>query len=269
MYGNISMSPLVFTTDKFRLFEHFKKDPILFGYHIGDLDDFYFEHCQWGVSYPQMPRIEEAILVYSGGHVPSVLAFGLTDKFDDLLKEMLPLLPPKFHSHFNDSSRHVFLNSYSEKSLGTYQKMKLIDFNPQPCADTTGTIIRLDDSHKITLLQFYKESYPGNYFHDRMLASGKYFGCFENNSLLSVAGVHVYSREYKIAVLGNIATHPDHRGNRLAAILTSHLIEELSNEGLLVALNVKCDNEYAIRCYEKLGFQKQCEYEESLFSLTV
>lgn len=262
------MPPLVFTTDKFRLFEHFKKDLILFGYHIGDLDDFYFKHCQWAVCYPQMPRIEEAILVYSGGNVPSVLAFGLTERFDELLKEMLPLLPPRFYCHFRDNSRDLFLDSYSEQSLGTHQKMKLIDFTPTSETLSTGKIIRLDDAHASVLLQFYEKSYPGNYFHARMISSGKYFGCFDNNSLLAVAGVHVYSREYKIAVLGNIATHPDYRGNQLAAIVTSHLVEELNNEGLFVTLNVKCDNDYAIRCYQKLGFRKQCEYEESLFSLS-
>ena len=42
---------LVFTTNKERLSEHFQKDPVLFAYHLGDLDDFYFKDCQWGATY--------------------------------------------------------------------------------------------------------------------------------------------------------------------------------------------------------------------------
>jgi len=262
------MPPLVFTTDKFRLHEHFRKDPILFGYHLGDLDDFYFKHCQWAVCYPQMPRIEEAILIYTGGNVPSVLAFGLTEAFDELLKEMLPLLPSTFYCHFKNNHRDIFRQNYNVQSLGTHQKMKLIKFNPQPSTVTTGKIIRLGDSHESSLLKFYEISYPGNYFHEDMISSGKYFGYFVDNTLISVAGVHVYSPHYKIAVLGNIATRPDYRGNKYATMVTSHLVEELNNEGLLVTLNVKCDNKYAIKCYEQLGFQKQCEYEEALFALS-
>ena len=106
-----------------------------------------------------------------------------------------------------------------------------------------------------------------------MLATGKYFGCLvddrvhADDRLLAVAGVHVCSDEYKVAVLGSIATHPEHRGRGLATTLTSHLTAELVNEGKLVCLNVKADNLPAIRCYKKLGFETIHEYEEALFEL--
>jgi ribosomal protein S18 acetylase RimI-like enzyme len=38
--------------------------------------------------------------------------------------------------------------------------------------------------------------------------------------------------------------------------------------GNMVALNVKKDNAGAIKCYENLGFEIYCDYEESLFTRT-
>jgi len=77
--------------------------------------------------------------------------------------------------------------------------------------------------------------------------------------------VHVYSKEYRTGVLGSIATHPDYRGRGLAAQVTSRLIDDLKDEVDLICLNVQGENTPAIHCYEKLGFVKTHEFEESVF----
>jgi len=263
---------LIFTADKKKLQRHFEKDPVLFGYHLGDLDDFYFEHCQWAAAYGQSPRIEDVILIYTGLDTPAVLAFGLTERFGDLLDGMLDLLPVRFYCHFQETSHDIFLRRYREKPLGRHLKMKLGSFTPVSDIDN-ACIVRLDGSHEPHLRALYDTAYPDNYFDSRMLATGKYFGCLvddrlhADDRLQAVAGVHVCSDEYNIAVLGNITTHPDHRGRGLATALTSHLTAELVEEGKLVCLNVKVDNLPAIRCYEKLGFETIHEYEEALFEV--
>lgn len=258
---------LLFSNDKKRLLDHFLKDPVLFSYHIGDLDDFYFPNCQWMVDYAERARIEECILVYSGLDVPSVLAFKISDRFDNLLKEALDLFPKRFFCHFHKELRPIFQTLYNETELGTHMKMKLSTLIPKSDSDLSKKIVRLDQSNKNDLYKLYERAYPGNYFNDRMLESGKYFGFYENDHLLAVAGVHADSMEYKIAVLGNITTDPEHTGKGLATLLTSHLVEELVSENKMVCLNVKVDNEAAIRVYEKLGFKKMLEYEESIFEL--
>lgn len=261
---------LVFTTNKKHLERHFKKDPVLFGYHQGDLDDFYFSDCQWAADYHQRARIEEVILIYSGLKTATVLALGLTDRFDKLLKETVELLPKKFYCHFLENYRSVFRQHYNEKPLGTFLKMKLVD--RQRCKSFTekenSSIVRLDLSRSKQLLELFKHAYPDNYFNNRMLETEKYFGCLEENRLVAVAGVHVYSKKYKIAVLGNIATLKETRGKGLATKVTAALVKELTGEDLLVALNVKSDNNAAIKCYTNLGFEKSHEYQESCFTLT-
>jgi len=260
---------LVFTVNKKHLERHFQKDPVLFAYHQGDLDDFYFPDCQWAADYYQRARIEELILIYSGLKTATVLALGLTDRFKELLKETIELLPKFFYCHFHKDCRSVFRRTYDEKPLGKFSKMKLVNRQMWEnfASDNNDNIVRLELSHRHQLLELYKKAYPENYFNNSMLGTRKYFGYFIKDKLVAAAGVHVYSKKYKIAVLGNIATYEKFRSQGLATKVTAALVRELAGEGLLVALNVKNDNEAAIKCYAKLGFKKTHEYEESFFTL--
>ncbi len=260
------MSLLVFTSDKKKLLTHFNKEPVLFSYHIGDLDEYYFDDCQWGATYGRSPRIDDVVLVFRGLETPSVLAFGLTDKFDGLLDEMLELLPGSFFCHFQERSRSAFKKFYNEKPLGKHFKMKLSSECPEVKLD--DYLVRpLEVSDEEALRELLLRAYPGNYFHSRMLVRGNYIGCYDNNKLIAVSGVHVDSDEYKISVLGNITTDETYRGKGIATALTSVLAGELQSKDRTVCLNVKTDNHAAIRCYEKLGFERVHEYEEAFFSL--
>ncbi len=252
-----------FAIDKVRLLDHFRKDPVLFGYHIGDLDDFFFPHCQFPSIYSTTARIEDTVLIYTGGTAPTVLAFGLTDRYEGLLRELSDFFPSKFFCHYLRPYRGALTERFREKQLGTHHKMKLEKLKVGPHAGVE--VVRLTPENSSGLLDFYHQAYPSNYFTPRMLETGKYFGIRDGKKLAAVAGVHVHSKEYKTAVLGNIATHPDYRGKGLASAVTGHLCAELASEGLMVCLNVKGDNSGAIKCYEKLGFVKVCEYEEGWF----
>lgn len=263
---------LLFTTDKKRLHKFFRTDPVLYSYHTGDLDDFYFENCQWAVCYGAKPVITETILIYHGLETASVLAFGQTEQFGSLLKELIGLLPPRFYCHFQHPHSEIFRQQFKETSLGTHMKMRLDHPDKlKAYAKPDKAITRLDSSHETPLRELYARAYPGNYFNPFMLASGKYLGWFENDKkdkkdkLAAVAGVHVHSDKYKVAVLGNITTDPSFRGQGLATKLTGALCHELSAENKLVCLNVKTDNSPAIKCYENLGFVKVHEYEEALY----
>lgn len=262
---------LIFTTDKTRLLEHFRKDTVLFAYHIGDLDDFHFPHCQWGATYGKSPRIDDVLLLYNGLQVPTVLAFGLTDKFTGLLHDFMAVAPNHFHCHFQPQYREL-LSQYGElRPNGTHLKMRL---NVDRFAAAAHSRSRNDPaihclhvSHEKELRRLYAEAYPDNYFHARMLQTGRYFGYLERGRLVAVSGVHVVSDEHRIAVLGNITTHPDWRGRGLAALLTGRLLSDFVHEGKMVCLNVKADNTPAIACYEKLGFERVHEYEEAFVTL--
>jgi predicted GNAT family acetyltransferase len=60
-----------------------------------------------------------------------------------------------------------------------------------------------------------------------MLETGQYLGAFEGGAIVAVAGVHVYSERYGGAALGNVTTHPRHRGRGLGAAVTAALCKSL------------------------------------------
>ena len=82
------------------------------------------------------------------------------------------------------------------------------------------------------------------------------------DKLAADAGVHVYSRKYKAAALGNITVRPDLRGRGLGKKVTARVCRELLKRTELIGLNVAAGNASAIACYRSLGFEKTHAYEE-------
>ncbi len=123
-------------------------------------------------------------------------------------------------------------------------------------------VVAMGPAHLSEALALYEHSYPGNWFDARMLETGRYYGLWDAGRLVSVAGVHVYSRRYRVAVLGNIATHPAHRGQGYATRVTARLCRTLQDEVDHIGLNVKADNIAAIHCYQRLGFETVATYAE-------
>ena len=69
---------------------------------------------------------------------------------------------------------------------------------------------------------------------------------------------------YQIAAVGNIFTHPSHRGQGYATACTSAVVEELLSRSLEIVLNVARNNEVALRLYKRLGFKEYCTFIEAL-----
>ncbi|HOD65433.1 MAG TPA: GNAT family N-acetyltransferase [candidate division Zixibacteria bacterium] len=256
---------LLFTHDKLRLAEHFRRDPVRFAYHLGDLDDALFSRCQWAVSHHKSTRIDECILIYRAPSGPTVLAFGLSERLEQLLAEALDLLPPRFTAHFASSCRPVFARRYDEEPVGRGIRMRLTALRSGPSGDE-HSIRRLGAADAADLQRFYREAYPDCRFDETMVATGKYFGWSVDGRLVGAAGVHVYCPDHGVAVIGNVATDPSERNQGIASRLTARLAQELADEQLLVCLNVMVDNLPARRCYEKLGFETAFEYEEARFT---
>jgi predicted GNAT family acetyltransferase len=112
-------------------------------------------------------------------------------------------------------------------------------------------------------LAFYARAYPGTWFEPRMLETRRYVGIREAGDLVCVAGVHVWSPEWRVAALGNVATLPEARGRGLATAACAHLCRTLLSDGIdTISLNVRADNVAAIAAYEKLGFAHAADYVE-------
>jgi RimJ/RimL family protein N-acetyltransferase len=102
-----------------------------------------------------------------------------------------------------------------------------------------------------------------DFFFPAMMSDATFYGVFEDRTLVAAAGTHLVSREEGIAAIGNVYTRRDRRGRGLGRDVTSAVLEALAGIET-IGLNVRADNEAAIRVYESLGFVRHCQFTEAL-----
>lgn len=227
---------------------------------LGDLDDFYWPHTQW-YSLEISGETRALALIYTGSVIPTLLLFnsGHLDKGRDLLQIMTDLLPDEFYAHLSPELLRHFAPETIVDNYGLSLKMVVRRTFGKHRDEKIRVLHEADVPAIRKLLQV---AYPQNWFDERMIRTGKYIGYIENNQLIGVAGIHVCSPEYKVAALGNIATHPEFRGKRIATKLVEQLCADLQETTEVIGLNVRADNQPAIDCYCKLGFEITGEYVE-------
>ena len=236
--------------------------PALQLYPIGDLDDFYWPYTTWYAIY-ERNEIQSIALLYTGISPSTFLLFHDKDSYysTQLLKSVKPLLPEKLNVHLSPGLINVFGKKNIIEDYGQNYRMILMR-TPEQISDENIRKITARDINEINSL--YKIAYPSNWFDSRMVETRKYFGYFIKGMLVGIAGIHVYSMQYRIAALGNIATHPDYRGRKIAYKLTSYLCNNLKKTVDLIGLNVKSENSAAIKCYNNIGFEIISYYDECL-----
>jgi len=241
---------------------HFRKNTDLNLYQIGDLDDFFWEYTEW-YALSEGDKLKQIILLYSGTDLPVMIALydNEPEEMKLLLDKIKTDLPRRFYSHLSDGLVDVLRKMYYCSGNGIYLKMSLRkeDLN---FMENNKSVKRLTISELSHVKIFYNESYPDNWFDKRMLETGKYFGYFIEGEIAGISGIHVYSPLYRVAVLGNITTHPIHRGKSICTKLTSILCKDLFRTIDKIGLNVHSDNKAAIKSYEKVGFKITGKYEE-------
>lgn len=112
-------------------------------------------------------------------------------------------------------------------------------------------IIKLTKEHKEELFELVNLVQPG-YFKTNTFLLGNYYGIFSNKKLISIAGERMKMNNF--TEVSAIITHPDHTGKGYAKQLTSHVVNNIFDEGKIPFLHVVETNLGAIKLYEKLGF---------------
>jgi GNAT superfamily N-acetyltransferase len=242
-------------------------NPFLHLYAIGDLDDFFWPYTTW---YALMDGrgIEALALFYTGIPLPALL--GLTDgpveRMAALLQSISHLLPRRFYAHLSGDLATVFAGDYHAQPFGLHHKMALVDPSRLDAVDTSA-VIPLSMADLPDLEALYRVSNPNSAFVPRMLETGCYYGVRQGTELACVAGIHVYSPQYRVAALGNVATRPEFRGRGLATATCARLCRSLLANVDQIGLNVRADNAPAIACYRRLGFEYVASYGEYAFEL--
>lgn len=249
--------------DKNVLENFFRRNAPLNIYQLGDLDDFYWHQTDF-YGYYEHEVLKSVVMIFKEVNPNVVIALCDVQDLNYLnkaLELMLNILPDKIYLHITPGAEKILEQKYNLKQEGLYMKMDLIDKEKINSVETNN-IEQLSIKNKAELYAFYDEAYPGNSYIERMLETGMFFGIREEGKIVSVAGIHVYSPEYKVAALGSITTHPHFRGKGCATKVTACLCKELLKKIEVIGLNVHSENSSAIHCYEKLGFFKIADYLE-------
>jgi len=255
--------------DRDELEAFFLRDPVLHLYSLGDLDPAFWPHTCW-FGRREGGDLADVVLLYLGLALPTVQAFasGEHGPAADLLVELLPALPARFHAHLGPPALEDTLREHRAFApYGLSLRMFLDDPLKVELPEPDGLVV-LDRGDEGAIRALLAEAYPHNFFEPRMLDSGLYLGVRRDGQLLAMAGLHVRSERYRAAALGNVATHPDARGYGLARGLTAAVCRRLLDRGVArIGLNVREANTAGRALYEGLGFNTRLQYQEGVASL--
>ena len=135
---------------------------------------------------------------------------------------------------------------------------KMVWEAPMPAQDEVPDAVRLDARHAARAFELASLTKPGP-FGPRTIELGEYFGCFEGDRLVAMAGERMTAGTLR--EISGVCTHPDSQGQGLARKLMAKLVRLQMQRGETPFLHVMRDNENARRLYERMGFRN---YRESV-----
>lgn len=249
-------------TDRAAICAYLQRHVPLHIYQIGDLDDFFWPHTEWW-SWPGEGTTEALALIYHAQSGATLIVLDSDNHSSNLalVRALRPKLPSRFYAHLSPGLEVVLAEFCELDDHGLHLKMHAA-LSPARSSGESSGIEPLTIEQTRDIEEFYRAAYPGNWFDPRMLATGMYFGARDNGRLIAAGGVHVYSPQYQVAAIGNVATLPQYRGRGLATAVMQAIMHALAPTITSVGLNVKADNAAAIACYRKLGFVEVAPYRE-------
>ena len=246
--------------DKEKIRSLLETDRLWAGYALCDLEQELFRLCDWHVACIDYAIIS-LCLYYRGLQPPTQITMGKPYGIEKILNATDVLR--ELYAHIPLHHREVLEKYYSFNELQLMKRMAIAKDTFTPVAGKAARLNEADLRDLETLYTLHSRAF----FQPYMLTSGVYYGLRRHDVLVSAAGTHVCSPAHSIACLGNVFTHPTHRGKGYAAICTSQVVEELLTHHHDVILNVGSQNTPAIAIYEKLGFHEHCTYLEGLGTL--
>ncbi len=114
--------------------------------------------------------------------------------------------------------------------------------------------VRLGPEETAEINRLYRRG-AGSLITARQVSDGVYYGIWQDDRLVSVAGTHFIDRAHGIAAVGNVFTDPDFRGLGYATAVTGRVTADLLDLVDDVVLNVNRSNTPAVRAYRRLGYE--------------
>ena len=118
--------------------------------------------------------------------------------------------------------------------------------------DDAPEAVRLGVPHAARALELARLTRPGP-FGPLTLELGDYFGVFEGEQLIAMAGERMFAGSLR--EISGVCTHPDFQGRGWARRLMHGLIRREMQRGETPFLHVMTENGTAWRLYQRMGFR--------------
>jgi ribosomal protein S18 acetylase RimI-like enzyme len=241
--------------DKAEILAYLQRDPIYNAYAIGDLEPGLWEQTAWVGAY-RGGDLGALTLYFTGLRLPALVLMG---ESDGLLAILRAVRPERAYLTGRPEHLAVAQGTYDWPTPAAMWRMVLRRERftaPAGPAERLG----LDDAGRLAALYALGS---GNAFDPSQMARGVFYGVFLEDQLAAAAGTHLLSPTYGVAAVGNVFTHPAHRGRGYATWATGAVVSALLDEGIeTIVLNVAQSNQAALALYARLGFERQCPFLE-------
>jgi ribosomal protein S18 acetylase RimI-like enzyme len=234
-------------------------DRLWSAYALADLDPLFSEFSDWYFA------SEALLLIYRGLEPPVLFALGQPQGVERLFSQV----PQDRYTYtLLGYCREMIRDRLKIESENHMWRMGL---KPEEFPGTSADAVvklRMADLDAIQRLFNGHPDQP-DAFMPSQIQNGIFYGIFEGDELISLAGTHILSHWASVAAIGNVFTRPDLRGKGLATRVTAAVVRVALDQGIeTVVLNVGMDNAPALACYRKLGFWPYCGYYEGTGTLT-
>ena len=230
----------------------FRSAPEVYLYGIGDLaDHFWYRGIWW-----ETPRAAIGLLRLDGIPEPIIYAQGFPDDPEllDLATSVADQLPDACAGQVAIGIDRA-LSPWFDAVESVPLRGMVLALPDRLVGDGIGDRLGMDDYPQVRALLDITDDAEG-FLGPDMVTTGHYLGSRDGSgALVAVAGVHLAEKSHGVAVIGNVVTHPDHRGRGLARGLVTRLARALHEAYPVVGLNCRAGNTVAMRLYGTLGFE--------------
>jgi len=243
-------------TDRSEVAAFLRTDRLYAAYALGDLDASARRRAAWGMAYDAEGRPRGLAMQHLGLPPQPLFLMGDPDACRPVLAN--EVRPRYAFVQARHDLATAFDNLYRVDLPASLLRMVV---NRETFRPYAGGAVRLVPADIGDLNRLYQLGLGGG-FPASILEDGVYYGVRVGGRLVAAAGTHVINPDEGIAVVGNVLTHVDHRGQGHAKAVTAGVTAELLERVPDVALNVYADNDPAVAAYSRLGYREYCRLGE-------